>query len=1166
VYFVATSSAFFKGMILPKVSQVLNAHVTVGDASISPFSQVVLHDLKVQTTGSEPLVAAQEVRLRYSLMDIIGGHINVEEVAVSAPTVVLVQNPDGSSNLDPILQSQKKQAQPAVKPPAQSKPLQINVKKITLTDATVRQIKLYKGNYRDETELSHVNLEIDNLQNGQSAKLALAADINMQNNPPPPGTNGLLQAKLNGNFTLALVSDLKPASVQGNTHLEVARADGALAQANGLSANLDCDITPSDIKQVLLRFQKATTPLGELSASGPFNMEKTEGRITVQVLNIDKNLLNIAGASAGVDFGPTTINSTNTIQLANAGNSIAASGQLGLQQFQLTRTNQTTPALNLVANYDVSVDRTASNATLRTLTINGTQRGNQLLHGELTSPMTISWGNTANAVGDSALNLIITHLQLSDWKAFVGDFAPAGDVSMKLQLLSHEAGKQLTFDLSSDISNLTAGSGSNQITQAAITLRVKGKASDLARFELSESQFSLARQNQNLMTLSGAGTYDKANQTADFQLKGDVSLVRLFQSFPPDMSASSGALNLAAHITQKQKQQNVTGNLNLTDLSGQFGSNVLQSFGMTSDLDVGITPDQVQIRKLTGKLTQAKNPGGTFDLSGTYGLSNKATQLTAKLTDFNQNSLRPFLEPMLADKKLTSVTLNANAAVRYSPDTASTIKADLQVTNLVVNDPKGQFPSAPLGASCQLDAALNKKVTDIRTCQFSLSPTARATNAISLTGHLDMSQTNATQGNLKLTADSLDLTTYYDLFAGQQKTTAPARAQPSPAATSKSSSAASGMETNVLPLRNFTADAAMRRLYLHEVEIADFQLSTRIDGGHVVLNPCKLTLNGAPMNVLADVDMGVPGYKYDLTFGAQSVPLAPIVNSFQPERKGQIGGTFTANAKIKGIGTTGASLQKSLDGQFDLASTNLNLSVINIKSPLIKTVVNVVATIPDLIKNPEGAVGSLLQGLTGQTGTNGSLTDELSKSPINSIAARGSASAGKVNLQQAMIQSTAFRADATGTVTLAQVLTNSAINIPVSLSLSQSIARRINLVSADTPTNATYVKLPDFLTETGTVGEPKSQINKLALISVAAKGLGGAGIGGTAGSIIQGLGFGVAGTNTAGQSTNKVGSLLQGLGGILGGTTATNAATPNQPATNQPLNNLLNDLLNSKKK
>jgi uncharacterized protein involved in outer membrane biogenesis len=1164
VYFVATSSAFFKGMVLPKVSQALNAQITVSDASISPFSQVILHDLKVQTTGSEPLVTAPEVRLRYSLMDMIRGHINVDEVALTSPTVVLVQNPDGTSNLDPILQSQKKQAPPS-KPSAPSKPLQINVKKIALTDGTVRQIKLYKGNNRDQTELSHVNVEIDNLQNGQSAKLTLAADIKMENNPPPPGTNGLLQAKVNGNFTLALTPDLKPGSVQGNTHLDVTHAEGALADVTALSANLDCDVTPSDIKQVALRFQKANTPLGELRASGPFSMEKTEGRITVQVLNIDKNLLNIAGASAGIDFGPTTINSTNTIQLANAGNSIAASGQLGLRQFQLTRANQTTPPLNLAANYDVSVDRAASSATIRALSISGTQKGNQILHGELTSPMTVSWGNTANSVGDSALNVAITHLDLADWQAFAGDFAPAGDVNMKLQLLSQQAGKQLTYDLSSEIDNLTAGSGSNQITQATVTLQIKGKASDLKQFDLSEYKFVVAKQNQPFVTMSGSGTYDKGNETADVQLKAEVLLARLLEVLPrPDLKASSGTINLTAHVTQKQKQQNVSGNLNLSDLTAQFGSNAFQSFGITSDLDIGMTPDQVQIRKLAGKLTQAQKPGGAFEVSGTCGLSNKSAQISARLTDFNQNGLRPFLEPMLADKKLTSVALNGSASVQYDPKAASSIKGELQVTNLVVNDPKGQFPSAPLGAKCQLDASINKNVTDIRTCQLGLTPTARATNSISLTGHVDMSQTNAIQGNLKLAADSLDLTTYYDLFGGQKSAT-PAHPQPAATSTAKPSSASTGAETNQLPLRNFTADATVHRLYLHEVDISDFQLGTKIDGGRVVVNPCKLALNGAPMNATVDLDMGVPGYKYDVSFGAQAVPLAPLVDTFQPERKGQLGGTFTANAKIKGVGTTGASLQNSLAGQFDLASTNLNLSVINIKSPVIKTVVNVVATIPDLVKNPEGAVGSLLQGLTGQT--SGGLADDLSKSPINSILASGNAAAGKVNLQQASVQSAAFHADTTGTITLAPILTNSAIQFPVSVWLSQPIARRLHLVSADTPTNAPYAKLPDFLTETGTLGEPKAQINKLALISLAAKG---AGIGGTAGSILQGLGnlggTGSSGTNLSSQSTNKAGSLLQGLGGILGGATGTNAPG-NQPSTNQaPLNNLLNDLFNQKKK
>ena len=77
-YFVVTSSAFFKGVILPRVSKLLGAQVTVGDASISPFSHLQLDKLKIQTTGAEPVLQADELLLRYSLMSILGGTIKVE--------------------------------------------------------------------------------------------------------------------------------------------------------------------------------------------------------------------------------------------------------------------------------------------------------------------------------------------------------------------------------------------------------------------------------------------------------------------------------------------------------------------------------------------------------------------------------------------------------------------------------------------------------------------------------------------------------------------------------------------------------------------------------------------------------------------------------------------------------------------------------------------------------------------------------------------------------------------------------------------------------------------------------------------------------------------------------------------------------------------------------
>src|SRR5258705_232145 len=68
VYFVATSSAFLKGVILPRVSKELNADVTVSDASLHPFKEVVLENLKVQAAGQEPVLTAQKVVLHYSLM------------------------------------------------------------------------------------------------------------------------------------------------------------------------------------------------------------------------------------------------------------------------------------------------------------------------------------------------------------------------------------------------------------------------------------------------------------------------------------------------------------------------------------------------------------------------------------------------------------------------------------------------------------------------------------------------------------------------------------------------------------------------------------------------------------------------------------------------------------------------------------------------------------------------------------------------------------------------------------------------------------------------------------------------------------------------------------------------------------------------------------------
>ena len=57
LYFTATSSAFLKAMVLPRVGSAINAKVTASDILVSPFSEVVIKDFKIETSGSSPLFA-----------------------------------------------------------------------------------------------------------------------------------------------------------------------------------------------------------------------------------------------------------------------------------------------------------------------------------------------------------------------------------------------------------------------------------------------------------------------------------------------------------------------------------------------------------------------------------------------------------------------------------------------------------------------------------------------------------------------------------------------------------------------------------------------------------------------------------------------------------------------------------------------------------------------------------------------------------------------------------------------------------------------------------------------------------------------------------------------------------------------------------------------------
>ena len=1152
-FFVVTSGAFIKAVVLPKVGAALNSDLAVGEVQFSPFSQLELREVKLTPKGAEPLLTASLVRARYSLMAIIRGNILVDEVTVESPTITLVENADGTKNLDPILKGLQSDTNAPPPPAAKaSAPPSIDIKSVSLKNATVRSTKNLKGGGRELLELANVNFTATNLKNGATGKLELAAALAMDNTAT--NNTGSLSAKLNGEFTFDLAADLKPGRVSGKAAFKLEKTSGNFADFSALAVALDCDASPTEIKQLALRFTQSGQPLGEVRVSGPFDGTKTEGKLTVAVLSLDRRVLNLAGAASGIDFGPTVVNSTNVIELTKGGAAISATGQLDANSFRITRQGQSTPTLDLRCAYDVTVDRTAQVAVLKTLNLTGMSAGRLLLAGALSNPMTIPFGNGSSAAPDAALNLALTDLNLADWRAFAADLAPAGLVNLKTKVASQQGGKLLTFDLDGSVRGLGAKFGDQKIADADVKLLVRGSGMDMKKFKLDEYRVELAQQNQSVLTLSGAGTFDSATQDADMQIVLQATLARLLALSPqPDASFTGGTVELKARVTNHQTNQTVVGQFTLAGLTGRYGTFNFADFGTAVDLDVAMKAKQLEIRKATGSLRSGGAAGGAFEITGSVDTASKAGQLALKLTDFNQNALRPFLESALGGKKLVSVSLNTTASASFQANGDAAVKADLQLANLVVNDPTGALPKTPLEAKARVDAGVAKSVAQVRQFELTLTPTERASNKLNLTGSVDFSKTNATSGSLKLASDALDVTRYYDLFAGSSN--APAK----PTAQSPAPPADKEPEAMKLPVSNFSFEATIGKFYLREVEATNVQFVVKLDGGRVLIKPAQLTLNGAPVNATADLDLSVDGYKYDVTLGAQPIPLAPFVNSFVPERKGQFSGVTLANANIKGAGVTGPSLRKNLSGDFGFASTNLNLAIPNLQSKVIKEVINVIVGIPDLIKNPTATLGNLLGRLTGSSSAaKGGFTDDLMSRPIDAVQMKGRAAGGVITLEQAEIRSSAFLASAAGSITLADILTNSAISFPVKVSLNRTFADKVGL-AGNTPTNQLMVALPDFLTMNGTIGKPEKKVNGMALAAVALK-----------------AGAGVAG-QIGGAAGGQVGAILNSLSGLAGGnqqsqpqpttptatpTTTTNAAraatnAPAAPPQAQPQGNLL---------
>ena len=216
------------------------------------------------------------------------------------------------------------------------------MKNFALKNATVRLIKNLKDGGREVSQLTNVNITLDQLKNGQPGKLTTTASFKMTR-----PTNDVLEAKSTGNIEFALSAGLLPQSLKANVGLEILRAEGSLSELAGVSTILTGDVTPTEVKELSERFLRGGQLLGEVKVTGPLDLSKKEGHLKLEVASIDRKILNLVGVPLGLDFGTTTLNSTTEATLTQGGSVVAANTRFSAIKFSVTQKGQTTPPVDL---------------------------------------------------------------------------------------------------------------------------------------------------------------------------------------------------------------------------------------------------------------------------------------------------------------------------------------------------------------------------------------------------------------------------------------------------------------------------------------------------------------------------------------------------------------------------------------------------------------------------------------------------------------------------------------------------------------------------------------------------------------------------------------------------------------------------------------------------
>ena len=335
------------------------------------------------------------------------------------------------------------------------------------------------------------------------------------------------------------------------------------------------------------------------------------------------------------------------------------------------------------------------------------------------------------------------------------------------------------------------------------------------------------------------------------------------------------------------------------------------------------------------------------------------------------------------------------------------------------------------------DIALNQT-------EITLPKSDRAANNLSATGKLSAPADKDISGSLKLSSDAVDLDSVIGLLPENE------------------AAVTEGDFVNDLAgLPDAFAGLALdlqlqlAKAFWDHITIAKADISGKASGKVIDLPKVQFELNGMPVTGSLRIDKTSPKPAYAFEVQLKDQLAQPLVAAIDPESKESIAGKVTVLAKLDSSGESQGEFWANLKGTAEFKFTDGDLRVFSDTTKILLTPVAILLRLPEMLN-----------------------------SPIDSVHAKLKIENESIQLETCEVKGSVFVASATGAIALDETLEASALDLPVQLSVRRDVADKAGLIPKGTPLSAKFVKLPDFVKVGGTIGEPKTKTNKLAIVGL----------------------------------------------------------------------------------